>query len=921
MAGIGKTYLAEQLSKKLKAQITRYVFIKANGLDKLELQKTLVQGLLVNQDINCGNGNALELSKDRLLKNKVAVVLDDVSDTEQVNALLGNCEWIKKGSRIVITTRDKSLLNGLTTCDLYEVPKLNDKDSLDLFTTQICTTLEGKFMELSRKFVGYTGGNPLALKEFGVELYGKDEAHWETRLGTLTQRVGKELRNSYDKLNEQEKDAFLDIAYFFRSQDENYIRSLLDSFDPESTEAEKVLRGLADKFLINICNGRVEMQDLLFTMAKELVDEATPGKYKLLTSNCAEFTSALENKEGREKVRGIFLDVSKMEEMPLDYQAFVGMSSLLYLKVHDPDHSEAKCKLNLPDGLEFPKDNILRYLQWIKFPRKELPSDFEPKNLIDLKLPYSKITSVWNRAQVSPNLKWVDLSYSSMLTSISSLSDAPNLLRLNLEGCISLEELPRDLQKMKNLIFLNLRGCTSLLSLPKITMDSLKTLILSGCKKLQTFEVISEHIETLYLNDTAIDGLPPTIGDLHKLILLNLKDCKNLVTLPDCLGKLKSLQEIKLSRCSEIKIFPKFTENMENLRLLLLDGTSITEMPCNIINLSFLQSICLSRNDNIISLQFDMSQLFHLKWLELKYCMNLTSLPKLPPNLQCLNAYGCTSLKTVASPLALLTSTEQIQSTFIFTNCHELEQVSKNAIISYVQKKSESMSEDRYNKDFIFNSLISTCFPGCDIPTWFNHQAFGSVLKLEFPRDWNEGRLNGIALCVVVSFKDYKDQNNGLQVKCTCEFTSVSLSRESFIIGGWPEPGDEPHKIESDHVFIGYTTFLSTKKRQQSSAATEVSLGFEVTTNGTYEVLECKVMKCGFALVYEPDEAENKSWEANIDATRKMENVKQDQISSHKSIEDDDDCLGEANSGRISTIEESKKERGFFKSFGKSFRG
>lgn len=106
-------------------------------------------------------------------------------------------------------------------------------------------------------------------------------------------------------------------------------------------------------------------------------------------------------------------------------------------------------------------------------------------------------------------------------------------------------------------------------------------------------------------------------------------------------------------------------------------------------------------------------------------------------------------------------------------------------------------------QDFVFKSLVSTCFPGCDIPAWFNHQAYGSVLNVEFPWYWNEGQLNG-----VVSFKDYKDQNNGLQVICTCEFTNVSLSRESFIIGGWSTPGDEPHTIESDHVFIGYTLHL-----------------------------------------------------------------------------------------------------------------
>lgn len=263
---------------------------------------------------------------------------------------------------------------------------------------------------------------------------------------------------------------------------------------------------------------------------------------------------------------------------------------------------------------------------------------------------------------------------------------------------------------MKNLVFLNLRGCSSLLSLPKITIDSLKTLILSGCSKFQTFEVISDRLETLYLNSTAIGELPPAIGNLHRLILLNLKDCKNLESLPDCLGNMKSLQELKLSRCSKLKIFPDIKEIKEKLRVLLLDGTLITEMPSNIIDLFFLRRLCLSRNGNICSLQFDMGQMFHLKWLELKYCKNLTSLSRLPPNLQCLNAHGCTSLRTVASPPALPMPSEQIHSTLIFSNCHELEQVSKNAIISYIQKKSELMSDDRYNQVLIlwFSSSLLT---------------------------------------------------------------------------------------------------------------------------------------------------------------------------------------------------------------------
>lgn len=316
MGGIGKTFLAKKLLEKLKRKIGSHVFIesvretsKAHGFDKLKLQKTLVDGLLPNEDIICDNENPLEVWKDHLLKKKVAVVLDDVHGKEQVNALLGNCDWIKKGSRIIITTRDKSLLKGVEmVSDIYEVPGFNDSESLELFSTYAFDDKSCKFMELSRKFVDYTGGNPLALKALGEELLGKDKGHWEARLVTLTQRsnekIRKELILSYDELNEHQKDVFLDIACFFRSQDENYIKTLLHcSFDAdESGEAGKEVRELSDKFLIRISEDRVEMNDLIYTLGRELAIscvETIAGKYRLLPSNREEFIDALKNKEVR----------------------------------------------------------------------------------------------------------------------------------------------------------------------------------------------------------------------------------------------------------------------------------------------------------------------------------------------------------------------------------------------------------------------------------------------------------------------------------------------------------------------------------------------------------------------------------------------------------------------------------------------
>lgn len=56
-----------------------------------------------------------------MLQTKVFVILDNVSEKMQLDFLLGNLDWKRKGSKIIITTYDKSLLKGFAN-DTYIVP-------------------------------------------------------------------------------------------------------------------------------------------------------------------------------------------------------------------------------------------------------------------------------------------------------------------------------------------------------------------------------------------------------------------------------------------------------------------------------------------------------------------------------------------------------------------------------------------------------------------------------------------------------------------------------------------------------------------------------------------------------------------------------------------------------------------------------
>lgn len=86
-------------------------------------------------------------------------------------------------------------------------------------------------------------------------------------------------------------------------------------------------------------------------------------------------------------------------EMSLDSRTFEPMCDLRYLKIYNSSHCPQQCtprsKINLPDELNFPLKEV-RYLHWLEFPLKEIPPDFNPQNLVDLKLPYSKIERIWS---------------------------------------------------------------------------------------------------------------------------------------------------------------------------------------------------------------------------------------------------------------------------------------------------------------------------------------------------------------------------------------------------------------------------------------------------------------------------------------------------------------------------------------------
>ena len=113
---------------------------------------------------------------NRLRNKKVLIVPDDVDGEEQLEALAGNHNWFRSGSRIIVTSKDSHLLQKCDMNFIYIVKRLNDDDALKLFCWRAFKKPHPKEnnMNSSLDFVNYANGLPLVLKVLGSLLYDKE---------------------------------------------------------------------------------------------------------------------------------------------------------------------------------------------------------------------------------------------------------------------------------------------------------------------------------------------------------------------------------------------------------------------------------------------------------------------------------------------------------------------------------------------------------------------------------------------------------------------------------------------------------------------------------------------------------------------------------------------------------------------------
>ncbi|XP_059669071.1 disease resistance protein RUN1-like [Cornus florida] len=923
MRGIGKTTIAEAVYDRISHRFDDRCFLanvrefsKNKGLEAL--QERLLSEILKGSNIKITSvGRGVNMIKSRLCHRRILIVVDDVDQLEQLEAL-GKNDGFGSGSRIIITTRDEHLLTTYGVTKIYNVKELNYGEAMQLLSWKAFKQSfpSEDYLELANQIVDYTSGLPLALKILGSFLFGRTMDEWRCTLRKLHKipntKVLEVLKISFDGLDEMEKEIFLDIACFFDRKKKDFVTRILDScgFYPEIG-----ICVLIQKSFITVSENLLVMHDLIKDMGWYIVDQESPeeaGKRSRLWRP-KDIRSVLAENMGTEKVNGIVLELVKEEDITFSIESFTKMNKLRLLIFHNVLFSRGPAHLS----------NELKCLDWHAYPSSYLPTSFQAENLVELKMCYSGIVQLWKEIKLLDKLKHIDLSHSRKLQRTPDFTKVPNLETLILEDCTSLVEVHPSLGGLKRLVFLSLRNCTNLKRFPSsIHLESLETLNMSGCLKLEKFpEILGDMVclSELYMDRTAIKELPSSIEHLTSLTSINLSECKNLASLPRTICRLSCLKTLYLSGCLQFEELPDDLGNIKCLEELHVRKTAIKRLPSSISLLKDLKVLSVGRckgtisespffslvsswflqrkcEDSLCLVLPSLAGLYSLTKLDLSDCnlseggipsdldslsslreMNLSrnNFVSLPASiarlskLQTLVLVGCERLEALPElpPRIENLFADDCQSLISIGDPYEtfgrLQRVTFTNCFKLLENKiwSEDLFETWLKYLMLQEEIIfppfSILLPGSDIPEWFSHQSFGTKLSLELPPDLLNETLIGIGVCGVCDFATANSQTfpEKRTEDLLIQIDVKYLNAELSSVAGWIQAGTN---VDSEHILLCFFPVPMNPTTYQvdvrcSVASVHPSIPQELWPDSD-EILYTELeMKWGVRLVYERD--------------------------------------------------------------------
>ncbi|KAM0030895.1 putative P-loop containing nucleoside triphosphate hydrolase, leucine-rich repeat domain superfamily [Helianthus debilis subsp. tardiflorus] len=728
MGGGGKTTLARAVFDHISISFEGKSFVEnvregSKGSGLKELQKKVLQNVFNDKSIDVESVyDGRSLMKKMMCSRKVLVVLDDVDDIGQLEALAGEPTWFKQGSRFIITTRDEQVLKAHRVNFIHDVCLLSQKEAMCLFSR--CAfgreIPNQGYAELSRKVVHYAAGLPLTIKVLGSFFCDRTKAEWEDaieRLKTIPLKETLEkLELSFNGLENDQKEIFLDIACILKGESKKNAIKILESC---GFHAHIGLRVLEQKSLITIYkhynDGMLLLHDHIEEMGRNIVRRLHPDEPKRHSRLWIkeEIEDILVNESGTEEIKCINLKYTHLHPTIIE-KGLRKMKELRCLRVNWGCYSVIVDEVSqyLPDTLQS--------LSWSYYPFRSLPESFQAHKLVNLEMTYSNIYKLWTGGEekVLNKLKFLNLCGSDVRT--FDLTMTPHLEVLNFGGCINFVELqlPVECTKLK---FLNLSG-TKVSNLNLGMSPHLEELDLGGCIELVELQLPNECLKLKFLN-------------------LGVTKVRNLN-----LGMTPHLEELDLGRCDN---FVELRLPVKCLNLKILTPHGSKEGNLNLGMTPYLEKLNLHAcNEFELHMPVECPE---LRYLELKGSKVSNLNLGMTPHLERLFLTECYCLQEIHAPVGCLTNLIH----FSLDNCS-----------SFVHFHVDKQHESTYLDSVATFNIDAQCVPICPLHPKNNLPVFSFTCKFEEPgSSWsgNLEKLISFSLCACKNLEYLSTTICGLQ--------------------------------------------------------------------------------------------------------------------------------------------------------------
>ncbi|KAG0563344.1 hypothetical protein KC19_8G023000 [Ceratodon purpureus] len=692
MGGIGKTTLAMEIYDHFVShrQFERHCFLRdvrsRSSSEPYQLQRDLMQALgLGGFDVT--NTGEYRRIFEGSIPDRVLLVVDDIDDKGQFEALIPDIRKLGSGSRIVITSRYRDVVTqamaGAERWEVYEVPVLNEFESRCLFNRHafLSETPSEGFADLAAKVADACGGHALSLETVGASLFDKkgceDMEMWSEAVKALEENedVFGKLRSTYERLpTDGDRAMFLDIACMLIGMKKEVALTIWKSCSgcsgaqcSTSRTPGLALRRLMDRSLVRVDNlGMLRMHDVLRDMGRDMVKRDAARKERRKPEEWTHLWDAgvaakvLNSAETRPRIRGLCLRVGDDTQIIVDEESAglrAGCASYLASQLSSMKELHLLvldgCYVELRDEISSWSEE-LRWLQWRRFPRPQLPSELKLPSLVVLDLSGSNnLTRLWeDDADIKlPMLQLLILPYCYELVELAENFGecVPKLKRLEMDFCWSVKRLPDSIGLLRDLEHLNLLGCERLVTLPDavVGLASLKTLTLNHCKSLQQLpEELGKltSLETLrLLGCSCLSNLPASIGGLKMLKTLDAERT-GIKDLQARFGLLTSLTHLSMSG---VRSVPGSFQGLQALTSLHLDCAS-ADMG-GLGALTALKDLVLRSHKTITALPKSFGNLKWLVSLVMSFCLELLTVEALPEGLERLQLRECPKLTEIPS--------------------------------------------------------------------------------------------------------------------------------------------------------------------------------------------------------------------------------------------------------------------------------